>query len=132
MTARTVLIVDDNVVNLELYAELMDLTEYRAVLVEEADAVLPAARQEAPGLVLLDLTLPKSSGFEVAAELKSDPATAGIPIIAVTAALRDRLVEDLRQAGFIGLLPKPCGVDTFLDAVAWGMEEAGVEFRLFG
>lgn len=129
----TVMIVDDNVVNLELYGELMELTGHRAVLLDAAELVLERARQERPGLVLLDLTLPNSSGFVVIEALRADPATADIPVIAVTAALRERLVADLEAAGFVGLVPKPCGVETFLDAVDWGMAyQPGAGFRQFG
>lgn len=131
MSQRTVLIVDDNVVNLELYAELLGLTEYRAELVDEAKEVLPAALQYRPGLVLLDLTLPNSSGFEVARNLKSAPETSHIPIIALTAVQREGLVAELIASGFVGLVSKPCGVDTFLDAVTWAMENTDLPFRSF-
>ncbi|MBC7906953.1 MAG: response regulator [Rhodospirillaceae bacterium] len=131
MSQRTVLIVDDNVVNLELYAELLGLTDYRAEMVDEAKAVLPAAIKCKPGLVLLDLTLPNSSGFEVARGLKAAPETRDIPIIALTAMQRDGLVAELQKSGFIGLVSKPCGVDTFLDAVTWAMEGCNLPFRTF-
>jgi CheY-like chemotaxis protein len=132
MSRRAVLIVDDNVVNLELYCELMGLTEYEPVVVDRADAVLAAALAHRPGLVLLDLTLPNSSGFVVAAQLKAEAATAAIPIIALTAMQRDGLVRDLEAAGFLGLVPKPCGVETFLEAVAWAMDLGGTTgFRVF-
>lgn len=132
MSQRAVLIVDDNVVNLELYRELMGLTDYEAVVVDRADAVLGAAQAHRPGLVLLDLTLPNSSGFAVAAQLKAAPETAAIPIIALTAVQRDGLAVELETAGFQGLVPKPCGVETFLDAVTWAMEATeGAGFKIF-
>lgn len=132
MSRRAVLIVDDNVVNLELYCELMGLTEYEPVAIDRADAVLAAALAHRPGLVLLDLTLPNSSGFMVAAQLKADAATAAIPIIALTAMQRDSLAADLAAAGFHGLVSKPCGVETFLEAIGWAMEQGGSPgFRVF-
>jgi len=132
MSHRTVLIVDDNVVNLELYSELVGLTDYHPELVDRADAVLAAARAYEPGVVLLDLTLPNSSGFVVAAQLKADAATAHIPIIALTAVQRESLCDELRAAGFLGLITKPCGVETFLDALTWAMEGQGLQFKVFG
>lgn len=132
MSQRAVLIVDDNVVNLELYRELMGLTDYHPVVVDRADAVMQAALSHRPELVLLDLTLPNSSGFTVAAELKAAAATAGIPIIALTAVQRDGLAAELEKAGFVALVPKPCGVETFLDAITWAMEADEVAgFRVF-
>jgi CheY-like chemotaxis protein len=132
VSQRTVLIVDDNPVNLELYAELVGLTDYQARLVDRAEEVLAAARAAAPSLILLDLTLPNSSGFDVAAKLKAEPATAGVPIIALTAVQRDSLHAELQRAGFVGLISKPCGVETFLDALTWGMEGEVDGFRVFG
>ncbi len=132
MSQRTVLIVDDNVVNLELYSELVGLTDYQAKLVDRAEDALPVARGASPGLILLDLTLPNSSGFEVAAQLKAEPATAGVPIIALTAVQRDSLIRELQAAGFVGLISKPCGVETFLDALTWAMEGEIQGFRVFG
>lgn len=132
MPERAVLIVDDNPVNLELYCELMGLTAYRAVVAERAEMALEAALTHRPGLVLLDLTLANSSGFAVAAQLKARAETAAIPLIALTAVQRDGLAAELAAAGFSGLIPKPCGVDTFLEAIAWAMEggmPAG--FRVF-
>lgn len=131
MPDRAVLIVDDNDVNLELYHELMALTDYAAVGVNNADAVLPAALEHRPGLILLDLTLPNSSGFAVAKILKAHPETRTVPVVALTAVQRDGLADELAAAGFIGLVSKPCGVETFLDAVTWGMEGAASAFRVF-
>ncbi|MBF0325780.1 MAG: response regulator [Alphaproteobacteria bacterium] len=131
MKVPAVLIVDDNPVNLELYGELLDMTDYRAVLVARADQVVPTALAERPGLILLDLNLPGSSGQLVASDLKSCPELAPVPILALTAIRREGLADALERAGFAGLVSKPCGVETFLAAVQWGMAGAG-EFRVFG
>lgn len=131
MSDRIVLIVDDNVVNLELYAELVGLTDYRAQMVERAEVVLPAAKEHRPELILLDLTMPGLSGLELARLLKADGETCAIPLIALTAVQRDNLVNELVAAGFAGLIPKPCGVNTFLEALDWAMDGAQPGFRVF-
>jgi two-component system cell cycle response regulator DivK len=131
MSVPAVLIVDDNSVNLELYGELLDMTDYRSVLVGQAGLVVPTALAERPSVIMLDLILPGSSGQLVAQELKSRPELAATPILALTAIRREGLADALEKAGFAGLVSKPCGVETFLAAVEWGMSGAG-GFRVFG
>jgi CheY-like chemotaxis protein len=131
MSVQAVLIVDDNAVNLELYGELLDMTDYRSVLVGQAGLAVPTALAERPGLIMLDLNLPGSSGQLVAQEMKARPELAEVPILALTAIRREGLAGALEQAGFAGLVSKPCGVETFLAAVEWGMAGAG-GFRVFG
>jgi two-component system cell cycle response regulator DivK len=132
MSRPAVLIVDDNAVNLELYSELMEMTECRAVLVDRADMVVDAALRGTPSLILLDINLPGSSGQAVAAQLRAQSDLAAVPIIALTAIRHESLAIDLRRAGFSGLIAKPCGVGTFLAAVAWGLKGASAEFKVFG
>jgi CheY-like chemotaxis protein len=131
MSHPAVLIVDDNVVNLELYGELLDMTGYRAVLVDRADTVVETALRERPALIFLDLHLPGQSGQAVAASLLAQPVLAGTPIVALTAVRRDGLADDLRSLGFCGLVSKPCGVETFLASVEWGLRRQDGEFRTF-
>jgi CheY-like chemotaxis protein len=131
MSHPAVLIVDDNVVNLELYGELLDMTGYRAVLVDRADTVVETALRERPALIFLDLHLPGQSGQAVAASLLAQPVLAGTPIVALTAVRRDGLADHLRSLGFCGLVSKPCGVETFLAAVEWGLRRQDREFRTF-
>jgi two-component system cell cycle response regulator len=97
--ASTVLIVDDNVQNLELleaYLEVPGITTLRAGGGREALDLVAARR---PDLILLDIMMPRMSGFEVCKILKSDPATRDIPIVVVTALSE---VSDQERASDLG------------------------------
>lgn len=74
---------------------------------EDGSEGLRAAREEHPDAILLDLHLPGASGWEVLRTLRDDPRTRGIPVLAVTADVREDRAEMARQAGFDGFLGKP-------------------------
>ncbi|MCO5165549.1 MAG: response regulator [Planctomycetes bacterium] len=84
------------------------LVDAWAVLVAgEGQEALELARRERPDLVLLDLSMPVLNGWEVARQLKSDPATAGIPLVACTAHAMAGDRERALATGFDGYLAKP-------------------------
>lgn len=133
MKAPTVLVVDDNPTNLQLYRDLLDLGDYGAILLDDGGRALETARECRPALILMDIQLPGRSGIEVADEIFRAMAGEAARILALTASCRrPGLVEQLRESGFIGLLSKPCGMATFLEAVRWGVETPEPAFRVFG
>jgi two-component system sensor histidine kinase/response regulator len=79
------LVVDDDPVNAELLAELLAALDYRVVTAFSGAAALEVVRERRPDLVLLDIMMPGLNGYEVCRRLKEDPATAGIPVVFVTA-----------------------------------------------
>lgn len=103
-----VLVVDDNLQNLELLEayleEIPEVTTLRALNGREALAIVA---QDRPDLVLLDIMMPKMSGFEVCQKLKSDPATRNIPVIMVTALHELADVERGVEVGTNDFLTKP-------------------------
>ncbi len=117
MSAQTVLIVEDNPINVELYLAVLENTEYQAVAVDRAALVMETVLACQPTLILLDLTLPDGSGIAVATQLKSNPATSTIPLVALTALRREGLEDELQRAGFTGLMQKPCGVQDLLQTL---------------
>jgi two-component system cell cycle response regulator DivK len=80
-----VLVVEDNPVNMKLAALLLDKGGHKVLCAADAEAGLLLARSERPDLILMDIQLPGMDGLEAAALLKQDPATAAIPVIALTA-----------------------------------------------
>ena len=80
-----ILVVDDNRENLELLEAYLEDIECRTISACDGPEALDIVKKDKPDLVLLDIMMPKMSGFEVCRKLKNDPATAGIPIIMVTA-----------------------------------------------
>ncbi|MEW5926728.1 MAG: response regulator [Gemmatimonadota bacterium] len=83
--APLLLVVDDDPVNVELLCDLLEAMDYRAAGAFSGEEALRAARERSPDLVLLDVMMPGMNGIEVCRRLKADPATAGIPVVFVTA-----------------------------------------------
>ena len=105
METRQVLIVDDYPGARYLRSRILSEAGYEVVEASSGNEALAIARTVVPSLILLDVNLPDISGFEVCEELKSDPATASIPIIQITGAW---LSEDARRQGMAS------GADTYL------------------
>lgn len=101
------LIVDDNPQNVELLDAYLTSLKCRITSASDGVEALAAVQEEAPDLILLDVMMPKMSGFEVCQRLKSDPATRDIPILMVTALNEVGDVERGAEAGTDDFLSKP-------------------------
>ncbi len=117
MKKKRILVVDDEVgFTRMLQLNLEQTGRYEVRVVNEPEDALEAARQFAPDVALLDVFMPRMSGGDVAAQLRLEPALAGLPIIFFTAAVRKSRVEE--HDGVIGgdaFLAKPA---TFEEVVA--------------
>ncbi|MBN2018725.1 MAG: response regulator [Sedimentisphaerales bacterium] len=80
-----VLVVDDNRENLELLEAYLEDLDCRTIPATDGPEALEIVKNDKPDIILLDIMMPKMSGFEVCRRVKGDPATADIPIIMVTA-----------------------------------------------
>jgi two-component system alkaline phosphatase synthesis response regulator PhoP len=80
-----ILVVDDNRENLELLEAYLEDLECKTIPAYDGPEALDIVKSDMPDLILLDIMMPKMSGFEVCRKVKNDPATAHIPIIMVTA-----------------------------------------------
>ncbi len=107
MSAPTVLYVEDNEYNRKIVRQLLARTRYRLLEAADGEAGLAMARAEHPDLVLMDVQLPKMSGFEVTRALRADPATAGMPIIVVTSFALSGDDQKAMAAGASAYLAKP-------------------------
>jgi DNA-binding response OmpR family regulator len=82
---RKVLVVDDDPVIQRLLQVNFEMEGWKVVIADDGVAGLEAARAEKPDCILLDVMMPKKDGLTVAAELKADPDTAGIPVVLLSA-----------------------------------------------
>ena len=104
---QTVLLVEDNDDNLRIYSTILSYSGYRVLEAMDGEAGLAMARAENPALILMDVSLPKIDGWEATRQLKADPATANIPVIALTAHALASDREKAIEIGFDGYIPKP-------------------------
>jgi PAS domain S-box-containing protein len=114
----TVLCVEDNPANLMLVERILSRRAGISLL-SAHDGVrgVEVAREALPDVVLMDVNLPGASGFEALTVLSSDPVTAHIPVIAISANAMPRDVEIGLRAGFFRYLTKPIEIEPFNDAV---------------
>ena len=113
----TVLVVEDNAMNMELTCDVLEMAGYRVLRAEEACSALTLAAEQRPDLILMDIQLPGMDGLEATAALKTNPATTSIPVAAVTSHAMQGERERATQAGCTGYFSKPIDVSTFADEV---------------
>jgi two-component system, cell cycle response regulator DivK len=114
---KTVMIVEDNELNMRLFRDLLTAFGYRTVETRDGLNALDLAKTEKPDLILMDIQLPHVSGLDVTRWMKADDETAAIPIIAVTAFAMRGDEERIREGGCQGYLSKPITVSSFLGTV---------------
>ena len=117
MTKPLVLVVEDRPMNAKLLRDVLSVSGYEVVEAGDAEAGLALAREREPALVLMDIQLPGMDGVSAVRELKADPRTAKIPVIAVTASAMPLEREAILRAGFDGYQPKPISVKELLNEV---------------
>jgi len=110
MADETILIVEDNLLNRKLVEAILKPLGYRLLIAVNGKEAIEVATSERPDLILMDLQLPKVSGYEATQVLKSQPETAHITIVALTAHAMADERERAMAAGCDGYITKP--VDT--------------------
>lgn len=127
----TILLVEDNDMNRDMLSRRLRRRGYEVLLAEDGAEGLEKARSERPDLVLMDMSLPVMDGWTATEELKEDPETAGIPVIALTAHAMPGDREKALQAGCDDYDTKPIELPRLLEKMerligaAGDGEEAG-------
>ncbi len=117
MSAPLILIVEDNERNAKLLRDVLQATGYRTVDTGTAEEGLVIARRDQPDLILMDIQLPGMDGKEALRELRREPVTRSIPVIAVTASVLPLERQEILAEGFDGYQAKPLSVKTLLAEV---------------
>jgi two-component system cell cycle response regulator DivK len=112
-----ILIVEDNEKNLKLVRDVLQVKGYSTIEAVTAEDGIVLAGRHKPDLILMDIQLPGMNGIDALKVLRADPATAAIPVIAVTASVMQQDRNLITQAGFDGYIGKPLNLKEFLDAV---------------
>jgi two-component system cell cycle response regulator DivK len=115
--AKTVLVVEDNDLNMKLFHDLLETQGYQILQTKDGMEALKIARQHRPDLILMDIQLPEVSGLEVTKWIKEDDNLKAIPVIAVTAFAMKGDEEKIREGGCEAYIAKPISVSNFLDTI---------------
>ena len=107
---KTILIVEDVALNRDLLMQLLE-DDYARVMAVDGAAGVAMAASHTPDLILMDLSLPVIDGWEATRRIKADPATAGIPVIAITANAMSGDADKARAAGCDDFMTKPVDED---------------------
>ena len=117
-----ILIVEDNEKNLKLVRDVLQVKGYTTLEAVTAEDGIRLAQEHNPGLILMDIHLPGMNGIEALGVLRADPATASIPVIAVTASVMQQDRNLITEAGFDGYIGKPINLKEFIDTVRTMLE----------
>ena len=121
---KTVLIVEDNELNMKLFADLLEAHGYATLKTGNGIEAIELARAHHPNLIIMDIQLPEVSGLDVTRWLKEDEKLRPIPVIAVTAFAMKGDEERIREGGCEAYLSKPISVGKFLETVRHFLDQA--------
>ena len=117
MAGELILIIEDNEKNLKLVRDILQFKGYRTLEAKTAEESFALAASHQPDLILMDIQLPGADGMTALRQLRDEPRTASIPVVALTAfAMKDDR-ERFLAAGFDGYLDKPINVKEFPEQV---------------
>ncbi|NQV57802.1 MAG: response regulator [Rhodospirillales bacterium] len=116
--SKTILIVEDNELNMKLFNDLLQAHGYQTLQTKDGHDALGLTEKHLPDLILMDIQLPKISGLEVTKQIKQRDELKHIPVIAVTAFAMKGDEEMIMEGGCDGYISKPISVPTFLETIA--------------
>jgi two-component system, cell cycle response regulator DivK len=115
---KTVLIVEDNELNMKLLTDLLQAKGYQTLQDKDGSEAINIARRDRPDLILMDIRLPGISGLDITRVLKDDAELKAIPVVAVTAFSSKSDEEKCLGGGCDGYIAKPIIVASFLQTIA--------------
>ncbi|MFC1608060.1 response regulator [Candidatus Latescibacterota bacterium] len=118
MKPPVVLVVEDNEMNMELVTDVLNLAGIEILKATNATEALELTATSTPDLILMDIQLPgEMDGIEATRRLKANPATASIPVVAVTSLAMKGDREKTEQAGCVDYFVKPIDIKTFAEDI---------------
>ena len=125
MSAGRILVVEDNDLNLKLVRDVLQFAGYEVMEARSGEQGVELATDDPPDLVLMDLQLPGIDGAEALRRLRATPATAQVPVVALTAFAMKEDRERTVRAGFDGYVAKPLSVRALPDQVRAYLDGVG-------
>jgi two-component system, cell cycle response regulator DivK len=123
MGEKTILVIEDNEMNMKLMKAVFQIGKYRMLEAFDAETGIRLAREHSPDLILMDIHLPGMDGLSATRVLKADPALRAIPVVAVTGLAMPGDEEKAMDSGFAGYITKPFGVKSLLEQIAQFFEQ---------
>ena len=115
--AKTVLIVEDNELNMKLFNDLLDANGFAVLQAFNGEEAFRIAKDKLPDLIIMDVQLPEASGLDVTQWIKAEETTRHIPVVAVTALAMKGDEEKVLNVGCDAYIAKPISVNQFLETV---------------
>ena len=117
MAGELILIIEDNEKNRKLVRDVLQVKGYNTVETSTAEEGLKLALEKSPSLILMDIQLPEMDGITALKQLRADPKTKGISVIAITASAMTHNRETMLAEGFDGYQTRPISLKEFLGEV---------------
>jgi len=117
MANELILIIEDNEKNRKLCRDVLQVKGYKTIESETAEEGLKLAAEHSPALILMDIQLPGMDGITAMKQLKAEPKTKSIPVIAITASAMTHNRTTMLAEGFDGYQTKPISLKDFLREV---------------
>ena len=125
MRRKTILVVEDNDLNMKLVKAILTPCGHEILTAEDAESGLRLAREHRPDIVLMDIQLPTMDGLEATRILKADPDLKDVPVIAITSYAMQEDRQKSLAAGCDGYISKPISPKHFLEKLsAFGVQGA--------
>jgi CheY-like chemotaxis protein len=114
MENKTILIIEDNELNMKLFRILLQLGKYKILEAFDAEKGIELARKHQPDLILMDIQLPDMDGFSATRIIKEDPELKDIPVVVLTSYAMHGDDKKAFKAGCDGFIEKPIDTGSFL------------------
>ena len=118
MADKTILIIEDDEMNMKLIRSVLQLGKCRILEAESAEKGIQLAHENHPDLILMDIRLPGMNGLDATRFIKNDPDLSSIPVIALTSYDEEENWEDAIDAGCKAFIPKPIDTPSFRKTIA--------------
>ena len=127
MANKTIMIVEDDVLHMKLFNDVLESRGYQTLRTTDADRTVPLARQHHPDLIIMDIQLPFILGLELLKRLKDENDLENIPVIAVTVLADDWNEDEYLSDRFDAYLAKSIAISNFLNTVAGFFDPSPLE-----
>ena len=127
MANKTIRIVEDDVLHMKLFNDVLESRGYQTLRTTDADRTVPLARQHHSDLIFMDIQFPFISGLELLKRLKDENDLEDIPVIAVTVLVDDWDEDEYLSHGFDAYLANPIAISNFLNIVAGFFDPSPLE-----